>query len=426
MPAVEGFNPILSAGLYITNGETCDWAHGKADTLCYTPELSTPPAGSGAETGFHFPDDEDLIQGEFLKNLPFALDIAKSAADLTSPSSHLGNTIDPMYVDQFEISYGSPQAVEVNAQRDLGDVTMHYQINDGPEVSVPTVAWEGGERFGEKGDVHYHRLRSWVEGAEVGDEVRVWFSSETAESISFTYLQEYLSEADVLVVAAEDYTGINPVYEDQTGPNYLDVYVEALEELDLLVEVYDVDFYNRIAPHYLSVLSHFKEVVWYTGDDVAPQREDMEPGNVSVQAFEMMIAMRAFLNEGGKVIHAGRYVGFPYFARWEYEPEFDDVCDPQSGDDGCDSLVNDFYQYYFGAWSRSSVDPVMGGSVDGQLSPFDGMSTKFKDPEPDSPHTGAVGFETTSEVMPIDAYPQFESVSLADYEGGGRPTSERR
>jgi hypothetical protein len=46
-----------------------------------------------------FPDDESLVQGEFEKNLPFALDLAKSAANPGQPVSHLGNTVKPFYLD---------------------------------------------------------------------------------------------------------------------------------------------------------------------------------------------------------------------------------------------------------------------------------------------------------------------------------------
>ena len=157
-PAVEGFDPILSSGLYITNGETCDYAHAKTDTLCYTPELSTPPEGSvePGTSGFQFPDDETLIQEEFERNLPFMLSIAQSTADPTRPVSVLGRTIEPFYVDEFTWSYGSPQLVQVNAMRRLGEITMYYRINDGPTYRQSTAesrSWasrssaQGGGRF---------------------------------------------------------------------------------------------------------------------------------------------------------------------------------------------------------------------------------------------------------------------------------------
>ena len=46
-----------------------------------------------------FPDDEALVQAEYQKNLPFALDLAKSAPNPGQPVSHLGNTVKPFYLD---------------------------------------------------------------------------------------------------------------------------------------------------------------------------------------------------------------------------------------------------------------------------------------------------------------------------------------
>ena len=89
-----------------------------------------------------FPDDEALVQGEYEKNLPFALDLAKSAPNPGQPVSHLGNTVKPFYLDMgkdgkppdgpdpektnnprgdftFSVSYGDPQPVRVLAKRDL-------------------------------------------------------------------------------------------------------------------------------------------------------------------------------------------------------------------------------------------------------------------------------------------------------------------
>ena len=174
-PAVPGFQPMLSAGLYITNGETCDFAHGQANTLCFTPELSTPPNGAGT---FEFPDDETLIQAEFIKNLPFALDVARTAQEPTSPNSHLtGRQAAPIQVDDFGVSYGSPQAIQANVQRRLGEVTMRYSINGGAVKTAPAVDWAGGERYGDTGDVFYRRVRAVVPDAKKGDVVQVSFAA---------------------------------------------------------------------------------------------------------------------------------------------------------------------------------------------------------------------------------------------------------
>ena len=87
------------------------------------------------------------MQAEFEKNLPFALDLAKSAPDPANPVSHLGNTVKPFYLEtssldpektrnpmsdyRFSVSYGDPQPVRVLAKRSLGAVALRYQVNGG-------------------------------------------------------------------------------------------------------------------------------------------------------------------------------------------------------------------------------------------------------------------------------------------------------
>ena len=111
-----------------------------------------------------FPDDEAQVQAEFERALPFALDVAKSAADPANPVSHLGLETKPFYLESddtykdglplanftFDYSYGDPQEVRVIAKRSLGDVTLMYSINGDPAVGVPTEEWTGGDRYGGK------------------------------------------------------------------------------------------------------------------------------------------------------------------------------------------------------------------------------------------------------------------------------------
>ncbi|MGH2778553.1 MAG: M14 family metallopeptidase, partial [Actinomycetota bacterium] len=145
-PAVEGFDPDVSAELYTTNGEFTDWAHANRNTLAWTPELSEGCDGCG----FVFPDDEALVQEEFEKNLDFAVRVAQSAQDPDDPVSHNDvdtedfyfdvSTIDPYKANNplsdlsFDTSYagGSDQDVEVLAKRDLGSVMLEYSINGDP------------------------------------------------------------------------------------------------------------------------------------------------------------------------------------------------------------------------------------------------------------------------------------------------------
>ncbi len=95
-PAIEEFHPGLSSDvLYVTNGETTDYAHAVDGTLAWTPELS-----AGCPTcGFVFPDDDALVQEEFQRNLPFAQSVANSAIDPANPKTVTGIQTKPFYVD---------------------------------------------------------------------------------------------------------------------------------------------------------------------------------------------------------------------------------------------------------------------------------------------------------------------------------------
>jgi hypothetical protein len=429
-PAVEGFEPMLSAGLYITNGETCDYAHAKTDTLCYTPELSTPPSGTvpPGTSGFEFPDDEALIQAEFELNLPFSLSIAKSSADPTRPVSVLGRSIEPIYVDHFAWSYGSPQWVQANVMRRMGEVTMYYRINEGPTYRQSTAEWQGGKRYGADGDVHFRRVRGMVVGAEPGDDVTVWFEaegeaasvggSEPVSSEPFTYEQVSDTDFRVLVVAAEDYTGLDPDYGDVDGPPQLAAYEQALSAADLGYDVYDFDARDRVAPSPLGVLSHYDAVIWYSGDDRALRDQGMEDGTVSREARDMQLAMRDYINEGGKLWHLGQFAGRAYAGGFEFDPFNNDPCERGSGADGCETLKYDFFRYYLGAYDYDEVVGVASAEIAGQAGPFEGLSITLGGDGVTAADRG-VSYRPTADVMPAEDYPLFAAIPAASWTGGG-------
>ena len=79
----------------------------------------------------------------------------------------------------------------------------------------------------------------------------------------------------MLVIANEDYTGVNPTYPPgTTAPKYLDEHVAALEANGVTPDVWDVDAQG--VPHDLGVLSHYDAVVWYLGDNRLTQDPEDE------------------------------------------------------------------------------------------------------------------------------------------------------
>src|SRR4051794_19843017 len=145
-PAVAGYDPDVGGELYTTNGEITDTMYLQEKVLAYTIELDGG-AGSGVggtttannavgmnPGGFVFQDREADVEAVAAKNLPFMLDLARSAPTPGQPVSHLNPVIPDFVPVTFPTSYGDPQTVEVNAKRSLGAVTLKWQIEGSSTV----------------------------------------------------------------------------------------------------------------------------------------------------------------------------------------------------------------------------------------------------------------------------------------------------
>src|SRR5262245_23230987 len=447
-PAVPGYDPDISAELYTTNGETTEHAHTVYGTLAFTPEMSTCETASAAdpddefdpadcESVFNFPDSEPLVQAEFEKNIPFALAVARSAADPDDPVSVVGRTAPDFQVDDFAVSYGDPQTVALTARRDLHNLTLHYTIDGGPARHADVREWGGGERYGKEGKVFYAEFRGVVRGARPGDEVKVWFTGNRPgggrrTSDPFTYTLAEDAGRKVLVVANEDYEGVNPDYPpDVTAPKYARTYVDALAAQGIQASVWDMS--SQGVPHPLGVLDHFDGVVWYLGDNRLtqdPEDEvtetplgDLPDAAVAERQQDLTVAVRDYLNEGGKLVHTGETaayhgilgsaIGGIYYGL-DGAPEADCVVTVDFFSD-CLLLADDFAQYWLGANTRSTVDSPAGFEGLGDLA---GASGTFGGPAvADNPLDEPGTFTVTSDVLPPDQFPQFASKAAGRYEG---------
>jgi hypothetical protein len=439
-PAVAGFDPDVSAELYTTNGDVTDDALTNHKSMPYTVELDggtgDPVGGTDGSdpnykpNGFVFQDSEADIRAEFDKNLAFALDLAKSASDPEDATSHLGNEVPEMVPTTFATSDGSPQTVEVNARRSLGPVTARWSINNGPTRSASTTEWGGGSRYGEQG-VYFHTLRGSVTGATAGDTVKVWFEAHGKRSASFTYTQRLNSGADVLVLASEDATGnsSDPASAPGTASKYVASYTQALADAGRSHQVWDTDANGRKAPSPLGTLSHYRAVVWETGDDLYT-REPGQPGGTGVSKLldTEILAVRDFINEGGKLIVSGKHdlqgardsflynplqgtPGAPYCAS-NTTLGNGDADDPPGQEENCVGTSNDFLQYWLGAYLPISL----GEDVDSvsqlpflAVDPFGNLAFKLNGDDSAKNQNASSSFVTTSSILPAAEYPQFAS-----------------
>jgi zinc carboxypeptidase len=441
-PAIPDFNPGLSSDvLYVTNGETTDFANASYGTLGWTPELEP-----GCPTcGFVFPDDETLIQQEFQKNLPFALDVAKSTTDPAHPVSHLGLAARPLLVKSddtykaglptsnftFDYSYGDPQEVRVTALRSLGAVSVKYQINGGAVHTASTSEWTGGAKYTATSNTYYHVLRGFVTGTSPGDSVKVWFAGGGATSDFFTYQAVNETSHDTLVVASEDYTGFSPV-QAGPGPHYLSYYLDSLAANGVTADVYDMDTRGRKAADALGVLGHYKAVIVYKGDDIITREPGWGGGNASRIAQDEIFELREFMNEGGRAMYAGKNAGIQYSQAQLYDPT---AANGRCGDptvayrclqlNGSGDGVNDVLQYWFGSFL---VNNGAGVNDDGDIYdafgtdiPLAGLSWSFNGPDSAANHDNANSFIATSGILPKATYPQFDSWVAAKYARPGGP-----
>ncbi|MER5444195.1 M14 family zinc carboxypeptidase [Streptomyces sp. NPDC002764] len=387
--AIPGYRPQVSSELYTTNGEADGHAGNVNGMSMFTPEMSTCQTASNLDPNdqwnaadcqsvFNFPDDEKLIQQEFAKNVPFALSVADTARHPDTPSSSLGLKAADFTPAKFTTSYsrGADQEVSVVVRKAVRDKELNYRVNGGRTKDRPLKAWKGGETYGGKDNLHFDEYRAKVRDGDPGDKVEVWFtgrsrSGKKVSSEHFTYTVAQRAKADTLVVAEEGATATQA----QT-------YVDALKANGRKALVWDVA--TQGAPDALGVLKHFRTVVHYTGASV--------PGNAT------QLQLRAYLNEGGKLIEAGEQAG-------------------GSVDLGGGTLSNDFSQYYLGAYSRTSTPGATGFTGSGELTGFSGALGAA----PGNPLDKAGTYAVTSDSLPANKYPQFASAGAGQFAGTVNP-----
>ena len=455
-PAVQGFNPGVGADLYTTNGEQTDYAAAVQGALAITPELSE----GNDENGFEFPDSEGEIQHEFNINKDFAVAAARSATDPDNPVSPVNIKTQPFYLNTalvdpqksfnpmsdftFAHSYnGASQPVQVLSRRDLdndGDqdpVTLNYSINGGAAHEAETNEWNGGDRYGGPGDTYYRIMRGTVTDAPENSNVKVWFTGAGKTSDSFTFHVDKATANDVLILADTDYTGTSnfPAYTGGDGtPPFLSAYTDAVTASGRTYDVYNVDAMGA-APDHLGVLLHYDAVIWYTANDLL-SRIAGQPGGTGAEtlANTMMLEVRAFLNEGGRLLYTGRHAGWQFANAFDYNPvSTPPLCDAVDleANDGCLFLSDDFLQYWLGAYIF--IDDG-GADADGDSFPVVGTADPYGDPDTDPwtiNQSFAAGrdatnqsFITTSSILkpdtgnPLTSYPQFTSTAPAQWETG--------
>ena len=306
--------------------------------------------------------------------------MARSALDPDDPVSVVGRSTPDFVIDAFDTSYGRHQQVAAITRRALRNVRMNYIVNGGRPRTVGVREWRGGERYGDTHDDYYAELRGTVTGARPGDRVEVWFTGTKrgkgmVASEHFTYRVHNDIGGDVLILAAEDVTGLSPA-QAGTSAKYADEIAASLTAAGRSSDVYDFDTQGRKAPHHLGVLSHYKTVVWETGDDIILRSPGQVGGTAVKAALDIELAVRDYLNEGGKLLLSGQYalVRAGRQRRRTGTTRSRRRSAPTTGAYPCLPLLNDFQQYWLGAYTY--VDDG-GTDPDGKPFPLAGVDGSF-------------------------------------------------
>ena len=103
------------------------------------------------------------------------------------------------------------------------------------------------------------------------------------------------------------------------------------------------------------MLSHYKAIVWYTGDNQRTIEPDWGPAGTGASKLsdDEFRAVRDFLNEGGKLLYTGQRGGLrpdePVRVQRPGRPAVLQQTQPVPVG-ACIPLSNDFLQYYLGSW----------------------------------------------------------------------------
>jgi hypothetical protein len=103
--------------------------------------------------------------------------------------------------------------------------------------------------------------------------------------------------------------------------------------------------------------------------------------------------------ERSRLLYTGKYAGLEYAQGYEFNPETNSPCNPDSDAEGCQALSDDFLQYYLGAFlynedagttSRGTLYDVIGTD-----NPFNSLEWSFGSPGANNQDHSA-SFITTS------------------------------
>ena len=257
--------------------------HQRYGTLAWTPEMdvSDPESRRRHRACSCSRTPTTDLQAAFEKNVPFALDVAKSADDPANPESHLGREAlarSRSTVRRLRSATRRSCAVNARALARTGDRCTGGSTR-ATSRRAPTSELQRRRALRRRAATST-TTRSAVEvtGAAGGRRGPRLVHGRRRSSEQFTYDGALRHrQAACSCSRHEDYSGVgtSPPTRAPDGPFFLDFYGGALDRIRSSATTSTTSTPRGAnAPDPLGVLSHYEAVIWYTGDDLLTR----EPG----------------------------------------------------------------------------------------------------------------------------------------------------
>ena len=177
------------------------------------------------------------------------------------------------------------------------------------------------------------------------------------------------------------------------------------------------------------MLSHYRAVLWYTGNDFLTRDPGQGAGTgVAKLADDLIINVRSYLNEGGKLLYSGQWAAGAQANALAYNPAGEPPFCPPTGDvTNCVPLSDDFLQYYLGSYVQIDAAGAFG---EGDKDAASALKLQAEGPLGDTAFSlnGAESADnqehvysgvTTSSVLPPDEFPLFRSERVVAFDRPG-------
>ena len=435
-PAIEGYHPGLSSDvLYVTNGEANDFtaqARRRAGVDPGAEPRAARRAGSCSRTTRRWSrrSSSATCRSPSRSRTPRRTRTTRSPRSASRPSRSTSSSDDPYKEGvpganfAFKYSYGDPQPVQVLAKRALGAVTAKYRINGGAERSASDVGVEGRRAL-------QARLGPLPRHARHGDRAptRVTPSRSGSRAAARGASRSPTRPSPSRAGGCSWWRPRTTRARRRRRPRArttCSYYLDALAANGVPADVYDVDARGRIAPDQLGVLSHYDGVIWYTGDDIVTRRPGWPGGNADRLALDEMLEMRAYMDEGGRVLYTGKRAGQQYTGARRRQPVLrpegrgrvqpTTACRrpaPRTRGGACCCAARcsaatwstTSSQYWFGGMVQIADDGhdanrARRSTLNGIDDPFDGLSWALDGPASASNQDTNSSFVTTSGILP--------------------------